>query len=154
MTGFFAIVYICTLVSYLVKFSNISPFFKTQRSAAANGNGPRGPNLDVFNANVPTVIPAASPAVPALFPMPPPKYVDNFPHQEPGQVEDMLKEADESDSETDRSTSESPSANANNNGEVGNGSIANGGVTNRASSGQTLRSKDRSNVYMCNNNDE
>lgn len=144
--------YTSCVLYFLIHFPNISPF-ETQRSAAANGNGPRGPNLDVFNANIPTVIPAAPPTVPALFPMPPPKYVDDFPHQEPGQVEDMLKE-DESDSETERSASESPSANANSNGQVGNGSIANGGVTNRASSGQTLRSKDRSNVYMCNNNDE
>ncbi|CAL8118713.1 unnamed protein product [Orchesella dallaii] len=119
-----------------------------QRGATVNGTGGRGPNLDVFNAG-PTVIPAsAPPAVPALFPLPPPKYVDAFPHQEPGQVEEMLKEPDESDLETDRSIG----SDVNDATNGGSEAERNGGS--RVVSGQPPRSKDRSNVYACNNNED
>ncbi|ODM91820.1 Transmembrane protein [Orchesella cincta] len=108
-----------------------------QRGATVNGTAGRGPNLDVFNAG-PTIIPAsAPPAVPALFPMPPPKYVDAFPHQEPGQVEEMLKEPDESDLETDRSIG----SDAHDSTVGGSEAERNGGS--RVVSGQPPRTKDR-----------
>ncbi len=64
--------------------------------ATPNGTLPASP-MDVFSVN------GGVPQIPAAFRLPPPKYDDVFPHEEPGQVAEMLKEPELYDSDEDLS---------------------------------------------------
>jgi len=58
--------------------------------------------MDVFSANTGGAG-WELPQIPAVFPLPPPKYADVFPHEEPGQIAEMLKEPDFFDSDEEYS---------------------------------------------------
>jgi len=58
-----------------------------------------GMNMDIFNASAPPL---------HLFPQPPPKYEDAFPHERPGQIEEMLRESDDEDLSENSEDGESP----------------------------------------------
>jgi len=58
--------------------------------------------LDVFNASG-----SVQPNIPAIFPLATaPKFNDAFPHQKPGEVEEMLKETEDSGAETGNGSGE------------------------------------------------
>ena len=57
---------------------------------------PQNGSISAVNKNNNNIGPSAPP-LPILFNVPPPKYDDCFPHERPGQVAEMLKEAEETD---------------------------------------------------------
>lgn len=79
------------------------------------GNGLySGPNFDLFSVNggVTPPLPAEPVAtVPAVFPAPLPKYDDAFPHQRPGQIEELLREEELDDEDEEGESSEAGGVN-------------------------------------------
>ena len=97
--------------------------------------------MDVFSAN------GSLPQIPATFCLPPPKYGDVFPHEEPGQVAEMLKEPEIYDSDEDYSDEDAEPRRENNSGNTNNNNHINANTTFSSAATNGVITNPRENIY-------